>query len=95
MIKDLYDERWTRQQFTAADTPKLSAFVEYGLGLTQEAAQAGCLESPRLIPHLQPSASLSLWAAAFFLACKNMNRPEATADPDKRSSNEPFYRTPR
>ena len=59
-IRELCDDRGTRQEFTTPDTPQLNGVVERGLAIAQEAAQAACLEAPCLFPGVQTPANASL-----------------------------------
>ena len=56
-----------------------------GLAIVQEAAQAACLEVPRLFPDVQTPATASLWAEACFWANDALNRSATEANPGRAS----------
>ena len=87
----LYRDRGIRQEFTLPDAPKLNGVAERRLHLIQEAAQAACLEAPRLFPEAQIPSTGRLWAEACFWATEVLNKSSSTANPGKRTPHELFY----
>lgn len=92
-LKDLCDWRMVHQEFKTADVPKMNWVVERGLDCTQGAAQASCLEAPRLFPGVQLPASAHLWAEGCFWVREIMNPSSTTVNPDQRPPCELFYGT--
>lgn len=90
-FRELCEERGIRQEFTTPDTPQLNGVVERGLAIVQEAAQAACLEAPRLFPDVQTPATASLWAEACFWANDALNRSATEANPGRASPWSRFY----
>ena len=79
------EDRGIRQEFTTPDTLQLNVVVERSLVIVQEAAQAACLEVPRLFPDVQTPATASLWAEACFWANDALNRSATEANPGSAS----------
>ena len=90
-FRELCEDRGIRQEFTTPDTPQLNGVVERGLAIVQEAAQAACLEAPRLFPDVRTPATASLLAEACFWANDALNRPATEANPGRASPWSLFY----
>ena len=50
VFREMCEDYGIQRELTTPDTPQLSRVVERGLAIAQEAAQAACLEAPRLFP---------------------------------------------
>ena len=87
-FRELCEDRGIRPGFTTPDTPQLTGVVERGVAIVEDAAQAACLEAPRLFSDVQTPATASLWAEACFWA------NDALIDPPRKPIRDAHHRGP-
>ena len=76
---ELCGDRGIRQEFTTPDSPQPNGVVERGLAIVQEAAQAACLEAPRLFPDVQTPAAVLLGNDALIRSATGANPGRASS----------------
>ena len=82
---DLCRSRWTKQEFTTADSPQFNGVAERALGLIETTAMAGRIQARELFPGAKLPATESLWAEATHWACDALNRTATSANPANKS----------
>ena len=81
---DLCRSRGIKGEFTTADSLQVNRVVECALGLIDSAPMASRIQTRRLFPGVQLSATESLWAEASHWACDALNRTATTANPENK-----------